>query len=646
VVSIFQVGEDDGTPFIVMELLEGMDLESRIRKKGRLPILEAVGYIRDAVFGLKAAEEAGVIHRDIKPANLFVVEGRVKVTDFGLARPLDGSENVTKTGLLTGSPHFMPPERVKGEPEDFRSDIYALGVTFFTILAGRPPFARESPIDTISAHVTEEPPSIRKYCKDATVRVEQLLKRMMAKAPEKRFNRYDSLLYALDTATRDMMGFDLPSRMADASAESEPVKETSSPAPAQKAESPPAKEEAKAAPVNEVPEAAPVPKEPTPPPARQEAQPAPVPKEPTPPPARQEAQAAPAPKAPQSPPAREEAQAAPAPKAPKPPPARKEAQAAPAPKAPQSPPAREEAQAAPVQEKSEVASVKEAVEAKGAPEPQPEPPGEKIESLPELHKVQDHTTSTQLQVPEDVDKLGPVPTSAPFEYEAPPPPAAKGPGLMARWGKSIGGLAGQSRKNLGATAFGLLQNRMPAWQNLDDEGRQKVQLRLGLLVPLGLLGFVLVFGLALTLILGGGGVLDRIDGGEAAAVLAEMDSIDDADLKATDLLVRGHALYALKRHDEALVTLQKALEAGAHDQRAMDTALGELWRQSPKAAITLLGSMHGSCPCCKPRPAGRAFTRLPFSKSDSWIRMSIVRPWAFGSSTTEIPAPSGQRGFV
>jgi serine/threonine protein kinase len=571
VVTIFQVGEDDGVPFLVMELLEGMDLETRLRKKGRLPIIEAVGYVRDAVFGLKAAEAAGVIHRDIKPANLFVVDGRVKVTDFGLARPLDGSENVTKTGLLTGSPHFMPPERVKGEPEDLRSDIYALGVTFFTLLAGRPPFARESPIDTISAHVTEAPPPIRQYCKDATVRLEQLLNRMMAKSPDKRFNRYDSLLYALDTATRDMMGFDLPSRMADTSAESEPIPEKVEPPPRpespQKAES--LDEEAPAEKEPVAVEAAPAEKaeknqEEAP---RQVAEPpkkaAPPPKAETPQKAEPPQDVEPAREAePPSPPDAE------VPKPPKPPPKAAPPKATP-PKA--TPPKRAET------------SKQEEDSSEGAAAP--EDIADTVQDLPEIQRISAHTTtSTELEVPEDVHKLGPVPSSAPFEYEA--PSESDGPKADAK--PKGPGAANILLKKIGASAFGVLQPKIKSWQALDDDESARMQTRLGIFVPLGMILGLLVLGGLFALIMGGGGALDRIDGGEAATVLAEIEAKDPADLKPEDLLIQGHALHALKRYEQAFISLQKALEGGAWDDRALNAALGELWRQEPKQAITLL----------------------------------------------------------
>lgn len=199
VVTVHQVGEgDDGTPFLVMEMLEGEDLAARLQRKGPLAPYDAVAYVRDAVFGLAAAAEAGIIHRDVKPANLFVVDGRVKLTDFGLARPMDGDPRLTQEGLVVGTPHYLAPEAARGQLHDEASDIYALGATLFELLTGHPPYPGTAALDVVSAHLTKPVPSVRKERPEVPAEVERLVKRMMAKQVKDRLGDYPSLSAALD----------------------------------------------------------------------------------------------------------------------------------------------------------------------------------------------------------------------------------------------------------------------------------------------------------------------------------------------------------------------------------------------------------------------------------------------------------------
>ncbi len=111
VVVVHQVGTDELGPFLVMELLEGEDLSSLIKRQGALPLAQVIELTQQAIAGLKTAADAGLVHRDVKPENLFVTPAGVKLTDFGLARPLDGSENLTQAGLVVGSPHYLAKRR-------------------------------------------------------------------------------------------------------------------------------------------------------------------------------------------------------------------------------------------------------------------------------------------------------------------------------------------------------------------------------------------------------------------------------------------------------------------------------------------------------------------------------------------------------
>jgi serine/threonine-protein kinase len=148
VVQIFDYGaSEDGLYYIAMEYLNGRDLGSLVRDTGPLPVLKVVDYVSQACLALEVAHNAGVIHRDIKPENLFLVQrdsegDLIKLLDFGIVRFREpGPSHLTWTGMLVGTPFYLAPELWTGTPADERSDIYALGVTFYFLLAGRHPFA-------------------------------------------------------------------------------------------------------------------------------------------------------------------------------------------------------------------------------------------------------------------------------------------------------------------------------------------------------------------------------------------------------------------------------------------------------------------------------------------------------------------------
>src|SRR5215510_6391874 len=150
VVQVFSTGTFDERPYIAMELLDGTDLGTAVEEHGPLPAIGAARAILDAARGLHAAAKAGLIHRDVKPSNLVLLpDGRVKVTDFGLAKPVDpGSEpSLTALGVVVGTPDYIAPEQARGESIDERVDIYALGGTLYYLLAGVPPFRTGKPAD-------------------------------------------------------------------------------------------------------------------------------------------------------------------------------------------------------------------------------------------------------------------------------------------------------------------------------------------------------------------------------------------------------------------------------------------------------------------------------------------------------------------
>lgn len=203
VVTVFQVGEHERAPFLVMELLIGEDVGARLKREGRLPAALATRFIHDTLHGLDAAEKAGLIHRDVKPANLFIADGRVKLTDFGLARPLDGSADLTAAGLVVGTPHYLAPEIAKGAPPSVQSDLYALGATFFELLAGRPPYPGKSAVEVLTQHLTSSIPDIAMVAPDVPPATAAVITRLLAKDPRDRYATYADLERALDeTNTR------------------------------------------------------------------------------------------------------------------------------------------------------------------------------------------------------------------------------------------------------------------------------------------------------------------------------------------------------------------------------------------------------------------------------------------------------------
>jgi serine/threonine-protein kinase len=194
VVQVFATGSFDERPYIAMELLDGTDLGSAVEKKGPLSTIEAAHAILDAAQGLAAASRAGLIHRDVKPSNLVrLSDGKVKVTDFGLAKPVDpGAEPaLTAMGVVVGTPDYIAPEQARGETIDERVDIYALGGTMYFLLTGIPPFRTGRPADdkylkVVARHLRNPPPDASQTNPAVDRELADITKRMMGKKPEER----------------------------------------------------------------------------------------------------------------------------------------------------------------------------------------------------------------------------------------------------------------------------------------------------------------------------------------------------------------------------------------------------------------------------------------------------------------------------
>ncbi|MGA8978263.1 MAG: protein kinase, partial [Pedococcus sp.] len=157
---VHDFGEDDGTPYLVMELLVGEPLSALIRARAPMPQQEVSDILRQAALALQAAHEAGVVHRDVKPANIVVdPDGYAKLTDFGIARVV-GEAPMTQTGEVLGTPHYLAPEQAAGNPAGPLSDVYALAVVGYEMLTGRRPFNGESMVTTALAHLNQPAPQL------------------------------------------------------------------------------------------------------------------------------------------------------------------------------------------------------------------------------------------------------------------------------------------------------------------------------------------------------------------------------------------------------------------------------------------------------------------------------------------------------
>ncbi len=212
IVTALDANEVNGRYYLVLEFVDGPNLEQLVKQQGPLPTGLACDYILQAANGLQAAHSAGIVHRDVKPANLLVhrpgqggdVPGLVKVSDFGLARLHDSVEGkavrtiLVKENTVMGTPDFLSPEQARSLHKlDSRADLYSLGCTFFFLLTGRPPFAGGSPLEKIIRQGTEQPPRLTDLRPDVSVEVEQILDRLLAKRPDDRFQTAAELAAAL-----------------------------------------------------------------------------------------------------------------------------------------------------------------------------------------------------------------------------------------------------------------------------------------------------------------------------------------------------------------------------------------------------------------------------------------------------------------
>ena len=191
-VNVYDVGDEDGINYIVMELVDGITLKKYIEKKSRLSVKEAVSIAIQVAMGLEAAHNNGIIHRDIKPQNIMISrDGKVKVTDFGIAKAATSN---TITSNVMGSVHYTSPEQARGGYSDAKSDIYSLGITLFEMLTGRVPFNGDTTVAIAIKHIQEELPSPAEFNDEIPISVEKIVLKCCQKSPDRRYQSAAELI--------------------------------------------------------------------------------------------------------------------------------------------------------------------------------------------------------------------------------------------------------------------------------------------------------------------------------------------------------------------------------------------------------------------------------------------------------------------
>ena len=207
IVQIYDVGEDDGNFYIVMEYINGQTLKQLIKKRGKLSVPEVIDIMSQLTDGLAHAHDSYIIHRDIKPQNIMILDdGMIKITDFGIAMAINASD-LTQTNSVMGSVHYLPPEQASGKGSTIKSDIYSLGIMMYEMLAGVMPFRGETAVEIAMKHLKNPMPSVRKVNETVPQSVENIILKATAKNPKNRYNNvrelYDDLKTCQDKSRMD-----------------------------------------------------------------------------------------------------------------------------------------------------------------------------------------------------------------------------------------------------------------------------------------------------------------------------------------------------------------------------------------------------------------------------------------------------------
>ena len=201
IVEVYDVGEEEGNYYIVMEYIEGKTLKQQLQKRGALTLTEVLDIMSQLTDGLAHAHEAYIIHRDIKPQNIMIQDnGLIKITDFGIATAINSTQ-LTQTNSVMGSVHYLPPEQASGKGSTIKSDIYSLGILMYELLAGSVPFKGDTAVEIALKHMKEKIPSIRKQNPTIPQSVENIILKATAKNPKNRYDTVREMYTELQTAT-------------------------------------------------------------------------------------------------------------------------------------------------------------------------------------------------------------------------------------------------------------------------------------------------------------------------------------------------------------------------------------------------------------------------------------------------------------
>ena len=187
IVEVYDVGEDNGEYYIVMEYVEGKHLKNLLKKRGKLTVPEAVDIVLQITSGLSVAHDSYIIHRDIKPQNILILDnGLVKITDFGIAVAMNATQ-LTQTNSVMGSVHYLPPEQASGKGATLQSDIYSIGILMYELLTGKLPFKGDNAVEIALKHLKEPMPSIKDEYPEIPQSVENIILKATAKNPKNRY---------------------------------------------------------------------------------------------------------------------------------------------------------------------------------------------------------------------------------------------------------------------------------------------------------------------------------------------------------------------------------------------------------------------------------------------------------------------------
>lgn len=204
IVNVFDVGEDDGVCYIVMELIEGITLKEYISKKGKLSVKEATSIAIQVSMSLEAAHSHGIVHRDVKPQNIIIsMDGKVKLTDFGIARA--ASSNTISSNVM-GSVHYSSPEQVRGGYSDEKSDIYSLGITLYEMVTGKVPFEGDTTVAIAIKHLQEEMVLPSVYAEELPHSLEQIIMKCTQKSVDRRYQKIEDVIADLKHSLIDPQG--------------------------------------------------------------------------------------------------------------------------------------------------------------------------------------------------------------------------------------------------------------------------------------------------------------------------------------------------------------------------------------------------------------------------------------------------------